>query len=170
MVFNVPPAPFAHPLGTKFPQLVPAYNPIDGACKPVIETFSVGPVIVTLYHTSAEGEGMLPDGWHPTNDVYGCSAVAQRLVVLKYVHGPTPLLVGQTGGVGRVPRFCAPAQGSFVGGAPPLHEVVQGAVLGHGTQLMDAAKPGAVTIISDVNTSVMHPLVAVTVPGDVIPL
>jgi hypothetical protein len=51
-----------------------------------------------------------------------------------------------------------------------LHDEVHGATLGQAAQLMVAANPAAETVKSDVNTSVMQPLVAVTVPGDVVPV
>lgn len=51
-----------------------------------------------------------------------------------------------------------------------MQVVVHGAVFGHVTQLMLAANPGDVMITSEVNTKVKQPLVAVTVPGDVVPV
>jgi hypothetical protein len=96
-------------------------------------------------------------------DEYGCSAVAQTLVVLKLAQAPAPPVVPtQAGGAGRLPRFCAPEQGSFAGGAP-----AHGGQLdpGHAAHEIDAAKPGDVTVKSELNCKVRQPVVDVNIAG-----
>ncbi|OQA10615.1 MAG: hypothetical protein BWY67_01120 [Bacteroidetes bacterium ADurb.Bin397] len=87
-------------------------------------------MIVKRYHTSVAGDAIFPAGWQPESVVYGFSAVAQILVVLKFAHAPTPL--GHAAGAGNAPRFIAPLHASFAGGAPPLQDGQ--AEPGHGTQ------------------------------------
>ena len=58
----------------------------------------------------------------------------------------------------------------MAGGGPPLHDEVHGPAFGQAMQLMAAENPDAVTTMSEVKTSVMHPLVAVTVPGEFVPV
>ena len=98
--------------------------------------------------------------------VYGFSAVAQILVVLKFAHAPTPL--GQAAGAGNAPRFIAPLHASFAGAAPPLHDGQ--AEPGQGTHERIASNPGLRCELSEVNSKVKQPVVDVSIPGIVVPV
>jgi len=100
-------------------------------------------------------------------EVYGVSAVAQRFVVFK-VRG-VPIPTGHEEGTGNNPRFCAPLHASLAGAGPPLHVDPQGPPP-QATQLTVADHPLCVTLPSDVNSIVKHPLVPVTIPGLVVPV
>jgi hypothetical protein len=54
------------------------------------------------------------------------------------------------------------------GGEPPL-QLGQGEP-GHGTQFRVASNPPALTIKSEVNSIVRHPVVEVIIPGNVVPV